>query len=117
MGFSWAWWPRTSSSGPLTSNSLTRRSVEFGQTRGEGLVGFFVSDEERDAVEYDTRFEGCRLQAELYERAWKQVGEAGVCPALLGVHFTAVVIELFMCFVAKVFGATMSEDMVAPLQV
>ena len=38
-----------------------------------------------------------------------------VVPALLGVHFTAVVIELFLCFVAKVFGATMSEDMVAPL--
>ena len=38
-----------------------------------------MSDEERDAVEYDTRFEGCRLQAELYERPWGQVGEAGVC--------------------------------------
>ena len=36
-------------------------------------------------------------------------------PALLGVHFTAVVIELFFCFVAKVFGTTMSEDMVVLL--
>ena len=37
-------------------------------------------------------------------------------PALLSVHCTTVVIELFMCFVAKDFGATMSEDFVALLQ-